>query len=58
MAPGHIQIQVNLNGNWRTVKHVANQSQHITHGMNAAQKTFPEKRVRAVDGSGRLVDML
>lgn len=55
---GLVQIQVNLGGNWRTVSNVMNQSQHITHGMNAAQKTFPAQRVRAVDGSGRLLDML
>lgn len=55
---GLIQIQVNLTGNWRTVSHVMNQGQHITHGMKNAQRTYPNKRIRAVDGEGRMLDML
>jgi hypothetical protein len=55
---GLVQIQVNLGDNWRTVSHVMNQGQHITHGMKNAERTYRNKRVRAVDPDGRTVDML
>ena len=53
-----IQVQVNFFGNWRTVSTVTNHSQFIANSMRNAQKGYPTKRVRAVDASGRLVDML
>ena len=53
-----IQIQANFSGNWRTVSHVTNNGSFITHGMKAAQKGHPTKRIRAVDSEGRMVDML
>lgn len=55
---GSIQIQANFSGNWRTVSHVTNNAQLVSHGMRNAQKMHPTKRIRAVDGSGRLMDML
>ena len=54
-----IQIQADFGeGRWRTLSHVMNQAQHIKNGMKNAQKGHPSKRIRAVDSSGRLVDML
>lgn len=57
-ATGLIQIQVNFGGNWRTVRQVANVGSAIANGMMGAQRTYPDKRVRAVDSGGHLVDML
>lgn len=54
----NIQIQ-DTSKNWVTVQTgVMNQSQVIMNKMREAQRCYPDKRVRAVDGSGRLVDML
>lgn len=53
-----IQVQ-DINKNWFNVQqNVANQAQVILTKMREAQRTYPNKRVRAVDGAGRLVDML
>jgi hypothetical protein len=57
-ANGNIQIQADFSGNWRTVSHVMNNSQYITHAMKSVSKMHPTKRIRAVDSNGRLVDML
>jgi hypothetical protein len=63
-----IQIQImrmNSDGtvpitNWETVRgSVSNNSQAITQSMNEVKKTFGERvRVRAIDSSGRMIDML
>lgn len=53
-----IQIQ-DINKNWVSVQfNVMNESQVITTRMREAQRAYPGKRVRAVDQSGRLVDLL
>jgi len=54
-----IQIQVqDLSGNWRTYGRTQNVPAMILREMRAHQGNNPGRRVRAVDESGRLVDML
>ena len=53
----NIQLQ-DSSGNWRTFSVAANHPQRITAEMQALQKRFPDKRIRAVDSSNRIVDML
>jgi len=63
-----IQIQImrmNSDGsvpitNWETVRDsVSNNSQIVTQSMKEVKKTFGERvRVRAIDSSGRMIDML
>ena len=58
-ANGYIQIQADYGtGNWRTLSTVMNNDQYIAHAMKSIAKVHPTKRIRAVDSSGRLVDML
>lgn len=52
-----IQVQ-DLFGNWRTISVVQNFSQTITMEMKAISSRYPDKRVRAVDENGRIVDIL
>lgn len=52
-----IQVQFSV-GEWRDVSSVNNTSQYIIRGMTQAQKSFPGRRVRAVDSDGRLLDMM
>ncbi len=55
-----IQVQFqDIGRNWVTVQaNVQNQSQMIMTRMREVQRMYPDKRVRAIDESGRLVDML
>ena len=53
----HIQLQ-DLSGNWRTYGSTMNISQMVTSEMRNLQRRFPNQRVRAVDSSGRIVDIL
>jgi hypothetical protein len=56
---GMIEIQVqDTTGNWRTYSMTQNVSALITEAMRSLKWQFPEQRVRAVDGNGRLVDSL
>ncbi len=52
-----IQLQ-DLSGNWRTYSLTQNISALITEAMRSLKWQFPDQRVRAVDGNGRLVDMM
>lgn len=52
-----IQLQ-DTTGNWRTFSVAANHPQRITAEMQALQNRFPGKRVRAVNASNQIVDML
>jgi hypothetical protein len=52
-----VQAQDN-NGNWRTHTHVSNDSLEIRSAMERLVWIYPDARIRAVDSSGRLVDML
>jgi hypothetical protein len=54
-----IQIQLqDKTGNWRTFNVAANHPQRITQAMKELAGQYPDKRVRAVDSAGRLVDIL
>lgn len=52
-----VQAQDGL-GNWRTHSHVPNDALQIRTAMERLRWMFPDARIRAVDESGRLVDML
>lgn len=53
-----IQVQFSV-GEWRTVQtNVLNSSQRILRAMESAQQQYRGKRVRAVDGDNRIVDLL
>lgn len=45
-------------GNWTTVQQVLNDPHNIRNGLESAKSMYPESRIRAIDASGRLVDML
>lgn len=53
----NLQVQ-DETGNWRTYTVTQNNSQLIIMGMRQLQWQFPDKRIRAVDSNGRLVDIL
>ena len=54
----NIQVQ-DMSGNWTTAaSNVQNNSLVILKRMQDVQRMYHNKRVRAVDQSGRLVDML
>lgn len=55
---GYVQIQVQISGLWRTYNVVQNNSQRIVMAMSDLKRQFPDHRVRAVDSSGALVDLL
>lgn len=52
-----IQFQ-DLSGNWRMITQTQNIPAMITSQMRSVQSNYPNSRVRAVDSSGRIVDML
>jgi hypothetical protein len=52
-----IQAQ-DQSGVWRTYQSVQNNSQRILVAMQEVKSMLPMFRVRAVESSGRLVDML
>jgi len=52
-----IQLQ-DISGNWRTYQVTQNNSLLIIQAMRSLKEQFPERRVRAVDSSERLVDIL
>jgi hypothetical protein len=45
-------------GLWQTVSRVANNLQRISFELRSVQARYPDRRVRAVDSSGRLIDLL
>lgn len=54
-----IEIQVqDQTGNWRTYSITQNVSALVLSAMKSLKDQFPDQRVRAVDGSGRLVDLI
>lgn len=54
-----VQIQAqDQSGNWRTYIITGNHSLQVLEGMRQLRWQFPDARIRAVDNSGRLVDML
>lgn len=53
-----IQILQPSSHTWLTVSRVWNNAQNIALNLGSVQKRYPAHRVRAVDASGRLVDLL
>ena len=53
----NIQVQYET-GIWATIQTVNNNSQMIFFAMKNLQKMYPKYRVRAIDMSGRVVDIL
>jgi hypothetical protein len=43
---------------WRTVHITQNLSQQVLLNMQSIQARYPDKRVRAIDSNGRLIDLL
>ncbi len=52
-----VQLQ-DQTGNWRTYSVTQNISALIIEAMRSLKWQFPEQRVRAVDGNGRLMDLI
>ena len=54
-----VEIQVqDRSGNWRTYINTENNSQIILLRMKDLQRQFPDCRIRAIDKSGRVIDIL
>jgi hypothetical protein len=51
----NVQIQ-DYSKNWLTVSRVVNNLQRIAFEMRSVQSRYPDRRVRAVDDNGRLID--
>jgi len=51
-----VQIQ-DYSKNWITVSRVVNNLQRIAFEMRSVQSRYPDRRVRAVDNNGGLVDL-
>ena len=55
----YVDIQAqDSSGNWRTYSRTQNNAQMILIRMKELQRQFPTFRIRAVDGNGRVVDIL
>ena len=52
-----VQLQ-DLTGNWRTFAITMNDSQLINAQMKELKDRYPDMRVRAIDSSGRVVDLM
>lgn len=52
-----IQIQ-DTSGNWVTVSNVIDNLQRISFELRSVKSRYAERRVRAVDKDGRLIDSL
>jgi hypothetical protein len=52
-----IQIQ-DATKMWRTVERVQLNLQRIGYALQAVQRRYPDRRVRAVGNNGRLLDIL
>ena len=56
---GYVYIQAEyVGGIWQTLSTVMNNAQIIAHSMKSLGQRMPDKRIRAVDENGRVVDML
>jgi hypothetical protein len=53
----YIQYQLG-SGSWATINSTRNDPQYISHAMRQAQAMLPGRRIRAIDKTGRLVDLL
>ena len=56
----NVEIQVlDISNNWRTYNIVTNTNPAmIRSAMEGLRWQFPERRIRAVDNNGRLIDIL
>jgi hypothetical protein len=54
----NVEIQIQDTGTWKTVHVTQNQSQQVLISMKSIQSRYPDKRVRAVDSDGRLIDLI
>ena len=52
----NVQIQ-DYSKNWLTVSRVVNNLQRIGYEMRSVQSRYPDRRVRAVDNDGHLIDL-
>lgn len=54
----YAQIQADFGrGNWMTVRTVPHDAQYIAHAIREVANSNPEKRIRAIDDGGRLLDI-
>jgi hypothetical protein len=53
----NVQIQ-DYSKNWLTVSRVVNNIQRIAFEIRSVQSRYPDRRVRAVDKEGRLIDLV
>jgi len=58
MSLDYVEIQIQVTGNWQTIRSCLNDSQIILMEMKNVKNIYPDYRVRAVDKNGRLIDML
>ena len=58
MTDDRVHIQIQDGGTWRTLITTVNNSQIILIEMKNLKDRYPEKRVRAIDSDGRVVDIL
>ena len=55
----YVEVQIqDHSGAWRTVSNVINDLQRIGFELRAVASRYPDLRVRAVDKSGRLIDLI
>ena len=55
----YVSVQIQDYGkNWITVSNVVNDLQRIGFELRSVQSRYPDRRVRAVDQNGRLIDLL
>ena len=55
----YVSVQIQDYGkNWITVSNVVNDLQRIGFELRSVQSRYPNRRVRAVDQNGRLIDLL
>lgn len=58
MTDDRVDIQIQDGGTWRTLITTSNNSQIILNEMTNLKNRYPDKRVRAIDKNGRVVDMM
>lgn len=57
MTVVHIQYQ-DYSGTWVTVQTVDNEPIRILEAMKSLKVSMPDRRIRAVDDNGRLIDFM
>jgi hypothetical protein len=56
---GYVSVQIEDHGkNWITVSNVVDNLQRVEFELRAVKSRYFERRVRAVDQNGRLIDLL